>query len=98
MNFAFIPSPEKAKKFTAVEDTYKPKSPYRLGDVGKWGVGKWGQAAFKKTGRKSNRSMRNGARPHLRLLCVGSMNPDLVYYHTNKYKYFIDYEFVLPEK
>jgi len=35
MNFAFIPSPEKAKKFTAVEDTYKPKSPYRLGDVGK---------------------------------------------------------------
>jgi hypothetical protein len=51
MNFAFIPSPEKAKKFTAVEDTYKQKSPYRLGDVGNWG-----QAAFKKTGRKSDRS------------------------------------------
>jgi|GEM_PF-3150311 len=51
MNFAFIPSPEKAKKFTAVEDTYKPKSPYRLGDVGKRG-----QAAFKKkNGHESDR-------------------------------------------
>ena len=40
----------------------------------------------------------NRARPHLRRLCVGSLNPDLVYYDTNKYKCFIDDEFVLPEK
>jgi hypothetical protein len=25
VNFTFIPSPEKAKEFTAVEDAYKPK-------------------------------------------------------------------------
>jgi hypothetical protein len=31
-------------------------------------------------------------------LCVGSTNPDLVYYHTSKYECFIDYEFVLPGK
>jgi len=31
-------------------------------------------------------------------LCVGSMNPDLVYYHTNSYKCSVDYEFVLPAK
>jgi hypothetical protein len=61
MNFTFIPSPEKTKKFTAVEEG-------------------------------------NGARLHLRHLCVGSMNPDLVYYHTNKYKCFINYEFVPLEK
>ena len=30
-------------------------------------------------------------------LCVGLHNPDLVYYHTNKYKCYVDYEFVLPE-
>ncbi|NIM59318.1 MAG: hypothetical protein GTO16_10300 [Candidatus Aminicenantes bacterium] len=31
-------------------------------------------------------------------LCVGFQNPDLVYYRTNKYKCFVDYEFVLPEE
>ncbi len=37
MNFTFIPSPEKAKKFTAVEDAKERISPLKLGDVGKWG-------------------------------------------------------------
>jgi len=46
MNFTFIPSPEKAKKFTAVEDAKERIAPLKLGDVGKWGVGKWGQAPF----------------------------------------------------
>ncbi len=71
MNFTFIPSPEKAKKFTAVEDENERTSPYRL---------------------------ENGAWPHFRRLCVSSMNPDLVNYYTNKYKCFIDYEFVSLEK
>ncbi len=31
MNFAFIPSPEKTKKFTAVEDAYKPKITLKIG-------------------------------------------------------------------
>lgn len=31
-------------------------------------------------------------------LCVGSENPDAVYYRTNYYKCFIDYEFIMPEK
>ncbi len=38
MNFTFIPSPEKAKKFTAVEDACKPIITLK--------IGKWGQAPF----------------------------------------------------
>ena len=31
-------------------------------------------------------------------LCIGSQHPDAVYYYTNTYKCYADYEFVLPEK
>lgn len=31
-------------------------------------------------------------------LCVGSENPESVYYRSNYYQCFIDYEFVIPEK
>lgn len=31
-------------------------------------------------------------------LCVGTSNPDLVYYSTNNYKCYVDFEFVLSEK
>jgi hypothetical protein len=31
-------------------------------------------------------------------LCVGSENPDAVFYRTNYYKCLIDYEFEIPEK
>lgn len=38
-------------------------------------------------------------RPGIRYrLCIGSSNPDNVYYFTNNYKCYVDYEFVLPEK
>lgn len=31
-------------------------------------------------------------------LCVGTSNPDLVYFYSNNYQCFVDYEFVLPDK
>jgi len=31
-------------------------------------------------------------------LCIGGSSPDLVYYFNNKYKCYVDYEFVLPKK
>ena len=31
-------------------------------------------------------------------LCIGSQHPDSVYYHTNKYRCSVDYEFILSEK
>ncbi len=83
MNFTFIPSPEKAKKVTAVEDAHKPKLTLQIGRC--WEM-------------LGNGVLGNGDRPHFRRLCVSSMNPDLVYYYTSKYKCFIDYEFVLLEK
>jgi hypothetical protein len=30
--------------------------------------------------------------------CIGGANPDLVYYRTNNYQCYVDYEFVLIEK
>jgi hypothetical protein len=38
-------------------------------------------------------------RPGMRYrFCIGGSSPDRVYYRTNNYQCFVDYEFVLPEK
>lgn len=38
-------------------------------------------------------------RPGIRYrLCIGGANPDNVYYFTNNYTCYVDYEFVLPGK
>ncbi len=55
MNFTFIPSPEKAKIFTAVEDATARISALKLGEVEKW-FREVGTGCFKKNGHEFDRS------------------------------------------